>query len=182
MERIDRKYAIIYVDWDGETLQTVDGKVQLSEYDIANIYYNTEGFLQWNIYLMIPEDLVNTGEEINSIESSTTYARKYVTPREDINTTIELMFPIMTENHGSIKIIEGVSWDNVSMKAANEVSVNGGHLQGSFYRNLGLLETLRQMDLLRANMVRNPKYKGVFYSHIENEISIAKHKFKLFIK
>ena len=49
MERIDREYAIIYVDKTGESLVNNDSKHdEYSTNEIISDYYKQSGFLQWN--------------------------------------------------------------------------------------------------------------------------------------
>lgn len=82
MERINRKYAIIYVDHEGETLNLKDNYT-LNE--MITDYYNNSGFLQWNYYLIIPKELVESPEEIESIENNDIYTRKFVIPQDEID-------------------------------------------------------------------------------------------------
>ena len=57
MEKIVRKYAIIYIDYDGETLDE-DVRDYATKEMVKDYYQNSRGFLQWNFYLVIPSSLV----------------------------------------------------------------------------------------------------------------------------
>ena len=86
MKRIDRKYAIIYVDTNGDTLLSEDN----TSHEMITDYYNNSGFLQWNFYLIITKECIKdiegitAAERIKTIEKNDIYTRKYVVPKAEI--------------------------------------------------------------------------------------------------
>lgn len=176
MERIDKKYAIIYLDNDGEWINSED-----FQNGIIKDYYSAIGLLQWNFYYIIPESKIGnkTKEEI---EKNETYTRKYVVPDAEIVSFINKMFPDMTESHGTIDLIKGENYQNACelAKEAQKTNKYTSIIEGP-YRNISLMETLKEFDLMRANLIRNPNEKILLYTHISYEDALAKKKFELFL-
>jgi hypothetical protein len=185
MKKIERPYAIIFIDTEGETLkEDVDN---FTTSDIITDYYNSPGFLQWNFYLIVPEEIV--GERKNEVESNCTYTRKHVLKSSDIEQFIIERFPEMDETTGKIRLVKAERWDGIKEKVdavteemCNEESNLEEEIEWieSWYRNESLMYALEQMDILRAELIKNPNKRVVFYSHISNEFNIAEKKFKIF--
>lgn len=178
MRRIDRKYAIIYIDDNGETLSSAD----LFTDDMISNYYQNDGFLQWNYYVIIPEELVPHDETIKIIETSDTYSRKFVMKRDEIDSFMEERFPEMNKENGVIELITGESWKQATHNLREMNSSTNTLVQLSIYRNESEMVGLTVMDELRAELIKFPKTNAKFVTHITNEISIAEKKFKLFFK
>lgn len=144
MERIDKKYAIIYVDREGECLKN-DRFVTDA---IINDYYEMSGPLQWNFYLIIAKESIQ-GISEDEILQEDSYARKYIMPEAAIDLFITVSFPELQEEHGKIEIIKGVDWTHAQYKAT--LAHGFTHLYPSWHRDHSLLYSLTQMDELRAN-------------------------------
>lgn len=188
MKRIDRKYAIVYIDYDGESLVDNDKVDNFTTDDMITDYYNNSGFLQWNYYLIIPKDLISE-ERIQEIEKNDIYTRKFVIDRAEIDSFIDDRFPEQLEKSGEIELIKGNSWNEIeNIIATNElIEYEMKHLVKtdlirSYYRDLNSLDSLEKMDILRAKLIKEPNYKAIFYTHLGNEFGIAEKKFKLFNK
>jgi hypothetical protein len=182
MEKIDRGYAVIYIDRTGESLvvENENYKMDYTTKDMVSDYYNESGFRQWNFYLIIPKSLVRE-EDIENIENCDKYTRKYVVDDEDIDIFIEEKFPIMdNENKGSILLIKGKSWVDTLEKAYDKQ--DDYTLYKSWYREDSLMDSLEKMDELRASLIKRPNLKAMFCTHISNEMGIAEKKFKLFLE
>lgn len=197
MERIDKKYAIIYIDRDGEVLEETDDKFTTKE--IATDFYNNSGFLQWNFYIIISKEslisyakkqfdengcVLDIDELINEIQENDIYTRKYVIESDKINEFINDIFPDLKEKTGEIKLIKGKSWSDAQELCIREESRNNifDTYRPSWYRNLSLMDSLTEMDKLRARLIKNDNFKVLFYTHLSNEYSIAEKKFKLLQK
>jgi len=176
MKRIDRKYAIIYVDDTGETLNTDDFVTD----DMISDYYKDSGFLQWNYYVIIPEDLVPNDEIIKLIENNDKYARKIIVKRDKIKSFLERAFPKLRQSMGEIGLVEGENWgearDNCDLYLEDHPKA---FPVPSFSRNYSDFGTLTKLDNLRAKIIKKPDSNYVFYTHIKHEMSLAKKKFKL---
>ena len=55
-------------------------------YDDPNI---EKSFLQWNCYLIVPNEYFTTSEQFDNFLENDKYTRKYVMRREEINSFIE---------------------------------------------------------------------------------------------
>ncbi|RPI85141.1 MAG: hypothetical protein EHM34_02350, partial [Nitrosopumilales archaeon] len=179
MERIDRKYAIIYVDRTGETLTKPDYVTE----DIVSDYYssNNAGFLQWNFYLIIAKNVVNP-DDIKIIENNDLYCRKYVIADNKIKSFIDEWFPIMQDERGSITLVKGdshVEAEDLAWRTFYKTKSNSNYPYMSWYRDYNLMYSLTKMDKLRATLINNPDINVVFGTHISNEYSLAEKKFKL---
>lgn len=183
MERIEREYAIIYIDRNGETLNISDSlyKGDYVTAEMVSDYYKRLGFLQWNFYLIIPKELIKQ-EEIKTIEDNDIYTRKYVIESDKIEQFINDRFPILNEERGTIKLIKADSWKDAGLLAEEEKKKGKNYVDliQSFYRDENLMYSLTEMDKLRAGLIKNPKLNIVFYTHISDEFFIAENKFKLF--
>jgi hypothetical protein len=189
MKRIDRPYAIIYLDTEGESLH--EGVKDYSTKEIISDYYNMPGFLQWNFYLILPKKL-STGVEITKelqlkIENCDEYSRKFVIPNDSLEQYLEERFPIMEENQGKIYLVKGTDYKDAQKKADQKVKelsaegIDDLHVRQSFYRDKSLMDSITEMDLMRAMMIRYPSINYLFYSHITDEYFLAEKKFKLFM-
>lgn len=179
MERLQRKYAIIYIDREGVTLK--EGAENFATTEMVSDYYNNSGFLQWNFYLIIPESLVPNKKMRQTIHEDDKYTRKFVVPDTAIESFIEDLFPIMKEKvRHQIKLIKGVNFTDALSQAINTHRTEPVKLIQSWYRDESLMHSLTEMDKLRAELINDPKKKVIFFSHISNEFSIAEKKFKLF--
>lgn len=179
MRRIDVGYAIIYIDDDGDTLkEDID---DFTTNDMVSDYYNNNGYLQWNYYLIIPSDLVTDNEKVKEIESNDKYTRKYIINRNVIDEYVTKYFPKLGETKGKFILLKGKDWRDAN-NLVNQEPLKVGMLKlGSWYRDHSMMDTLEYMDELRASLVKDPSRTIVFYTHISNESSIAEKKFKLFI-
>ena len=177
MEKITRDYAIIYIDYDGETLNDKNYVTKEMESD----YYRTPGFLQWNYYLIVPNDLVDE-KTIKIIEDDNRYTRKYVIERSKIGEFIDDRFPVMGKDVGSIKLVKGETAIDAQKKAA-KITTLRDFVIGSWYRDESLMTSLENMDMLRANLIKEPIQRSfIFYTHLNREYNIAEKKFELFTK
>lgn len=177
MIKIERSYAIIYIDYNGESL-TVD---DFTTYNLTNDYYNNGGFLQWNFYLIIPEELIGNVSK-KEIEINEKYTRKFIIKLNEIDKFIEDRFPITNVNMGKITLIKGDNWED-ACKKADELEENGNFTLclPSAYRNVSLTDAITGMDILRSFLINNPKMNVLFYTHLSNEYFLATKKFHLFL-
>lgn len=188
MVKIDKKYAIIFIDYEGESLK--DSNFEWNE--LLSIYYNLpyndqnidKSFLQLNCYLIVPKEYFLNQEQIDNFENNDKYTRKFAINVDKIDSFIQEMFPDMNENHGKIELIKGKNRKDSVYQAIckhDELGIKY-ELIDSFYRNDSMMDTLYKIDQLRARIINEPELKIIFYTHIFNEINIAEKKFKLFIK
>lgn len=186
MERIEREYAIIYVDRTGESL-TSRGQATR---ELISDYYNQRGFLQWNFYLIIAEETIEdvegicAAERIEAIKACDEYSRKYVMPEDRIEDFIEANFPVLKKKRGKIEIIQAEGFREAKAIAGERVlgdSSTNIELMPSLHRDYSLTITLTCLDGMRIELIRNSKKHYIFYSHIQHEISLAEKKFKLFL-
>ena len=181
MKRIDRKYAIIYVDTNGDTLLSEDN----TSHEMITDYYNNGGFLQWNFYLIIAKECIKNvegitaAEHIKIIEKNDNYTRKYVVPKAEIKDFLKKQFPIMQKARGKMNLILADTFWEAKKLAMVKKSKNI-LLYSSYNRYVNLDLTLHALDALRNDLINNPKMVGIFYTHIQNEYSLAEKKFKLF--
>lgn len=185
MRKIVRDYAVIYIDDDGDTLKIGDYEdTHVDNYatnDMISDYYENGGYLQWNYYLIIPNDLLTNDHNIRSIEENDIYTRKYVLNREIIDYWVNKYFPEPGETRGKFKLLKGRDWKE-AIDMVNQEPLSVGTIKlGSWYRDHSLLDTLSYMDELRASLIKDPSKTIVFYTHISNESSIAEKKFKTFM-
>jgi hypothetical protein len=187
MERIDRKYAIINVDIEGESLTFNDYTTN----DTITDYYKEAGFLQWNFYLIIAKEAVvklfegeDIDKKIKAIEDSETYCRKYVIESDKIDAFIAERFPILQKEHGVMILVKGDSHQNAKNLGYKEFIKPENQLKAkvisSWYRNYNSMYAITEMDKLRAKLITNPKLRVIFFTHISHEFSLAEKKFKLF--
>ncbi len=191
MERIDKNYAIIYIDWEGATL-TIDTdlneKKSRRDFDtpeLINDYYNSSASLQWNFYLIIPQEVVEVTKDISvkDIENNEIYTRKFVLPKEEIYAFIESRFPDVRPTMGKITLLKGTNYKNCFSLVQHEQLKNKKNNElradviGSWYRDESLMLSLTKMDKLRARLILNPALNVIFYTHIDNEFNLAKKKF-----
>ena len=92
------------------------------------------------------------------------------------------MFPEIKGEHGEITLIKGKDWEDAQKLASKEKLNKFIWVLPSWYRNISLMDSLQEMDLIRAKLIKNKNYRAVFYSHISHEFNIAEKKFKLFLK
>lgn len=175
MEKIDKEYAIVYIDWDGATLRE---KNYATDEIISDYYSNPErSFLAWNQYIIIPLDLVGSFEEVEKIQAEQKYTRKYVIERGDIKTFIEDRFPDLTEDVGTVTLVKGRNWEDAVIKAHEErYKSPSGILRASFYRDDSSMDTLTYLDEMRAFMIRHPSANHIFFTHLSDEYFWAKKK------
>ena len=189
MERLQRKYAIIYVDREGETLKSTDNETEAKNridnfctYDMVNDYYTQSGFLQWNFYLIIPASLVPDKKKKKEIEINDRYTRKFVVLDTAIESFIDEYFPILEgKDRHQVKLVKGINYIDAVSQAINTHRNEVVNLIQGWHRDESLMYSLTQMDKLRAQLINNPNKKVIFYTHISNEYSLAEKKFKLFI-
>lgn len=179
MKRIDRTYAIIYIDDKGETLNS--NVTDFTTKEMISDYYQNSGFLQWNFYLIITKEHVNKSE-IKKIEKNVIYTRKFVIKKDNIDSFIKERFPELTEYKGTMAIIKGKNYKDARKKAKKYINKYKfiKFMFKGWHRNESLTHSIIEMDKLRARIICDSSLQGVFYSHIDNEYSIAKKKFKLF--
>lgn len=180
MRRIDVGYAIIYIDDDGDTLKE-DDTYCFCTTNMLDDYYGAEGHLQWNFYLIIPADLIDDINKIEEIENNDKYFRKYVVNRNMIDEYVAKNYPPMKEQMGKFMLIEGNSWIDATSKLLLLPPEKGMVKIASKYRDQNMMDTLFYLDELRTILINDPDKIIVYYTHITNEISIAKKKFKLFL-
>ena len=178
MKRIERKYAIIYVDLTGKTLESDDYFTK----EMISDYYKNPGFLQWNFYLIIARESVKDIDDIKIIEDNDTYARKYVVEKDKIDDFIDFNFPKIQSNYGNIKLILADTFEK-AVKNAFTFLANNPNVASipSYNRDVNFNHSLKKMDNLRRLLIKNPNMKVIFYTHIDNEYSLAKKKFELFL-
>jgi hypothetical protein len=188
MRKIDKRYAIIYIDDEGESLKH-DSDNYVNE-QIGDEYYqlpfdkNTEEcILQWNCYLIVPTKYFTTPEQLDEFLDNDKYTRKHAIKEEEIDLFIEKMFPDLQEEHGVIELVKGINRSDSVYQAIRKHDELGIEykLIDSYYRNDSMMDTLYKMDKLRAKLVLEPESKFIFYTHITNEMNLAEKKFKLFI-
>lgn len=177
MERIERPYAIIYVDRTGETLLSAD----FTPNDVINDYYNNPGFLQWNYYLIVAKEAIGERSK-EEIEKCDFYTRKHVIEESKIDEFIADRFPEMKASHGTMIIVKGESWSSTMKDATPILEKNkDSKVIFSWYRDESSMFSLNEMDKVRADMIKNSDYNTIFCTHITNEHAIAEKKFKLFL-
>jgi hypothetical protein len=202
MEKIERGYATIYIDREGETL--VDDRLGIWTEQMINDYYSIPGSLQWNYYLIIPTDVLPkakwafenpdapTEEELKKLKkritNDDTYGRKYVLLPGNVDLFIHNFFPPFVpeqrEEFGKVVLLKGKSRKDVKMKLRElgKLEPYKHYLPiDSFHRNFSSLKSLYELDYLRKQLLRNPEMKILFYTHISNEHSWAKHKFNFLL-
>ena len=113
MERIEKIYAIIYIDWKGETLSCDD----FTSENMISHYYNNSGFLQWNFYLIIPSDLVSDNQKKVEIENNDRYTRKFILDRDQIAPFLERYFPDLKKKRIQVKLIKGKDYSDSVWKS-----------------------------------------------------------------
>lgn len=200
IERIDRGYALIYIDREGETLNTDSFFTP----EMTTEYYKNNGPLQWNHYLIIPEELVTPkvsdfdnvqkwqhakNVAIETITSNDNFARKIVLPLAKIDYYILSHFPIQTTKFGRITLVKGKNWldaqdkSRAMYKEESEKIFQTRQIKKiprpipSWYRDFSMLDTLTQLDLLRADLIRDPNLNVIFFTHIRKEYNVARQKF-----
>lgn len=208
MERIDKQYAIIYVDRTGESLKNFDNRSDGGfDSEMITDYYNVgekgNGFKQWNFYLIIAAEHV-PADMVETIQDNDVYARKIILRESEIDAFIENRFPDLRDERGTLTIAKGKDWKDAKRLAAEvgglstksyllkrelEEALDGSFrrrnkktFKGSWYRDHSLMYALTEMDKLRAQLIRDPDMDVIFFSHISNETNIAEKKFKLFKK
>jgi hypothetical protein len=187
MRKIDKGYAIIYIDDEGESLKHDDFEFGGLGNDYYNLPYRNpeleESFLQWNCYLIVPTKYFTTPEQLDEFLDNDKYTRKHAIKEEEIDLFIEKMFPDLQEEHGVIELVKGINRSDSVYQAIRKHDELGIEykLIDSYYRNDSMMDTLYKMDKLRAKLVLEPESKFIFYTHITNEMNLAEKKFKLFI-
>ena len=197
MIRIDKKYAIIYIDenFDIKDCQT------FTTADMESDYYNNPGPLQWNYYLFIPEDKLGDVDK-KTIENNEEYTRKYVLKDLDtIYRTIEIDFPDLDENiiqKCNFTLITGDTWIDVLNKVDSEdinsdvvnvysrsnerngkiIKNNNTKIFNSYLRDYNSILTLGFIDEIRAYYVLGGFENIYYFTHIEDEMFLVKQKFK----
>lgn len=187
MELIKRDYAIIFIDREGETLQEVEPGKPYTDFNtefIVGEYYKQEVFLQWNCYLIVSEEEVEKSRfSTKEIEDNEKYTRKFVIKNTEIDKFIESLFPESKSQDamGKITLIKGNTWIDTRFLTDQFLEKNPSYTRSpSWYRNDSLMNTLTNMDRLRADLIRNPDKEIVFYTHLSNEFVLAEKKFKIF--
>lgn len=180
MERIDKGYAILYVDREGESLIINE---DLSDNNMVSDYYSNGGPLQWNFYLIIAKEVVPIERE-EEILNNETYTRKLIVPKDEIDNFIEERFPTVGNEVGKMTLIKGRNWSDALELFKKEKSLNGSSRSSfpSWNRNESTMDTLTKMDILRAELITNPKLNCIFYTHLSGEYNLAEKKFYLFTK
>ena len=197
MIRIDKKYAIIYID---ENFDTKDCQ-SFTTADMISNYYNNPGPLQWNYYLFIPEDKLGDVDK-KIIENNEEYTRKYVLKDLDfIYRTIEIDFPDLDENiiqkceftlitgDTWIKVLDKVDSENINSDVVNVYSRsnernvkiiknNKTKIFNSYLRDYNTILTLGFIDEIRAYYVLGGIENIYYLTHIEDEMFLVKQKFK----
>ncbi len=188
MERIDREYAIIYVDKTGETL-TSRGQ---GTPELVGDYYKQRGFLQWNFYLIIAEESIedvegiSAAERIKAIRACDEYSRKYVMPESEIEEFIKNQFPVLRKKRGKIEMIQAEAFHVAKKMAFDKKATFGDRIDDitlipSYNREYCIDLCLTCLDDVRRDLINHPELQVIFYSHIQHEISLAEKKFKLFL-
>jgi hypothetical protein len=194
MEKIERGYATIYIDREGETLDDSVSAYWTKEMEID--YYKNPGAIQWNYYLIIPQEVLPkcsrafenpnspTEDELKKLKSEITnndsYGRKYVLPSNIIDLFITDNFPKHGEDTGKILLLKGINRKDTKIKLkelGKSVRYRDYVPIDSFHRNLSSMSTLYELDKLRKYLLRKPDMKVLFYTHIGLEHNLAKQKF-----
>lgn len=198
IEKIERGYATIYIDREGETL--VDESLGFWTNGMVTDYYSIPGAIQWNYYLILPDTALRkatwafenpdspTDEELKKLKSkiinNDTYGRKYVLLPENIDLFIHNFFPPFVpeqrEEYGKIILLKGKNRKDVKMwlRKLGRTKQYKDYLPiDSYLRNFGSMKTLYELDYLRKQLLRNPNMKIVFYTHITNEHNWSRQKF-----
>ena len=187
MKRIDKKYAIIYIDSKGETLEMEDEERicdDFATYDMISDYYNLEGFLQWNVYLIVPREKFEFESDIKEFEDNDKYVRKYAVSSDKIGRFVEKNFPDMGTDVGKIKLIHTKNHKESKAALKSQQQKSSWFLwESSFNRDLNIFDTLSKLDEVRVKLIQNPHPLSplvIFCTHIDGEFSLAEKKFKLF--
>lgn len=184
MERIDKKYAIVYVDRTGESLADPQPGDGYTTKEIIDDFWKNSGFLQWNMYLIIAEENVEAGQK-GEIEDNDLYVRKLVVPDKNIDAVIENLFPEMEGTMGKIILVKGKTRHDARTRAfnillkMNEAGDNSFNATSGWYHDIDLMTSISNIDKMRAKLIKE-KENVIFYTHLSDEFNIAEKKFKLF--
>ena len=179
MRKIDKGYAVIYIDDESSMLEERKEIDNFTSSDMVAEYYTVPGAIQWNYYLIIPKNDL-TDEKIKEIELNDVYTRKYVIDKDKIDDFIEETFPdVIDINKNKIFLSTANSWEEAKDKLVNEDLSYRANVYGSLHRDYNSMDTLKMLDNIRSELIKN-KHDIYFYTHIENEISWVGKKFKFF--
>lgn len=193
IERIDRKYAIIYIDrdsiltnslkevdikdYDGEICKFFDNlKADNYESTMVTEFYNNPGALQWNYYYISNNESV-IFDIFKAINENDAYCRKFLV--SDIDEFLERTFPTLpAELKCKVTLIKRVNWMDAKI-ASSQFIKESKELnlikKGSLYRDISMMNTLYSFDLLRSQIMDTEKHI-VFYTHIDEESSLFERK------
>lgn len=191
MIRIDKKYAIIFIDYEGESLEDkycyAPELITDTYYD--DMYFNTN--MQWNMYLIVPPSLFKNKAEKELFMNNDKYTRKYIIPKKQINSFINKIFPDIKEGQkvGEMYLVSGEDrYEHITaaQKLASKLYIKNNNKDlypriESYHREYNMLKTLSKLDKLRANMILL-KQNYIYHTHINAEISIVKKKMSNFLK
>jgi hypothetical protein len=180
IEKINKGYAFIYVDREGESLTYGE---DFTHEDMISEYYNMPGPIQWNFYLIIAKEFVPKNK-VEEILDNDKYTRKLIVPLTQIDSFIKERFPDVMSEVGKMTLVKGRNWADALELFKKEKALNdpSKSVYPSWYRDDSSLDTLNKMDILRAELITNPKLDCIFYTHLSSEEGWAKKKFHLFIK
>jgi hypothetical protein len=176
MKRIDRKYAIIYVDSNGDSLGDVE---DFTTNEMVSDYYSAEGFQQWNFYLIVPAELFASEEQKTEFINNDKYTRKYIVSKDNIGRFIEKNFPKMGTQFGKVTMIKS----NNHRQSVKLLELEGPKTKrvSSLLRDINVMDTLSELDKIRVGLLTNKYERVAFCTHIDNEYTLAERKFKPFI-
>jgi len=174
MEKIDKSYAIIYIDRSGDSIE--DFRDYMNK-QIATDYYDTPGSIQWNYYLIANQNGASL-ESIKRFETDDHFCRKYAMRVEEIDPFVAINFPELSDNGSTFYLYTGDShtnaWANMSSKVTNEKVEK----IDSIMREFNEMNTLTELDRLRASMLNEERHFA-YFTHLTNEINLIERKFGL---
>ena len=174
MRKIDKGYAVIYID-DENLLSNSEDYVND---EIISAYYDTPGSLQWNYYIIIPKVIKDlSAEQIKDIESNDKYARKYIIDNDKIDEFLNERFPSFNMEDCTFTLVTGESYIEARVKL-DKINIEGPNnsICSSLHRQYNSMDTLEKMDIIRAEMIITRRYT-YYYTHMEREISWIRKKF-----
>jgi len=184
MERIDKQYAVIYIDRTGECLKSSD----FTSEKIIDDYFSIPGFLQWNFYLICTEKAfiseLEYAEQREAFLNNEAYTRKLLVSESDLEQYLEKNFPdfkpVVSEPR--VILVKGDNWRDCLRKVRGEKARNKNFIvKMGKQRDESMLTSISNIDYLRAQLIKHPNRKLIFGTHISGEFSIAQKKFKIFL-
>jgi hypothetical protein len=200
IEIIDKGYAIIFVDHEGEGLLGQKGGYATDS--MITLYYSkTANFIQWNFYHIVPADVFERPEVIREFEYGTeglsreevvqkikknfihndNYTRKFILNRENISRYINYQYPDFDPNKeaGKVLSIKARNHNEGCMTARrfHQEEYGDYKIVPSILRYYDSMRTLLELDNFRRDLIRNPELKFIYHTHLRNEYNFTRYKF-----